>query len=162
MVIRPMKPEDAAHCARMMVETPLWQQHGVTFQTAQDRFLAGLEAGAGLFVMADEDDPNHPIVGFVWCVVRGAFDRSGYIRLLAVDGRRRGRGLGALLLQHAEVFLAQAAPDVFLLVSDFNHEAQRFYRRHGYTQIGAVPDYVSPGVAELLYHKRLTPEPPKR
>jgi ribosomal-protein-alanine N-acetyltransferase len=42
-----------------------------------------------------------------------------------------------------------------LLCSDFNTEAQRFYRRAGYEQVGALPDYVVPGVAELIFRKRL-------
>jgi ribosomal protein S18 acetylase RimI-like enzyme len=91
----------------------------------------------------------------VWCVVRGAFDRSGYVRAIVVDARWRGHGLGRALLDHAETFLAQQAGDVFLLVSDFNQDAQRFYQRHGYTQVGALPDYVVPGVTELIFHKRL-------
>ena len=43
---------------------------------------------------------------------------------------------------------------LFLLVSDFNVDAQRFYQRHGYTQIGAIAGYVVPEVVELLFWKR--------
>ena len=46
------------------------------------------------------------------------------------------------------------ASDVFLLVSDFNHVAQAFYRRLGYVQVGAIPDYVVSGVTELVFRKR--------
>lgn len=153
MIIRPMTPADVGDCARIMVETPLWQRHGVTAQAARDRLLGGIASGAGLFVIVDQE--GEPAAGFVWCVERGAFDRSGYIRILAVEGQRRGQGIGGVLLRHAEAYLSQTAPDVFLLVSDFNRDAQRFYERNGYAQIGAIPGYLSPGVAELLYHKRL-------
>jgi hypothetical protein len=44
--------------------------------------------------------------------------------------------------------------DLFLLVSDFNHDAQRFYQRQGYQQIGAIPGYVLPDVSELIFRKR--------
>jgi ribosomal protein S18 acetylase RimI-like enzyme len=44
---------------------------------------------------------------------------------------------------------------VFLLTSDFNEDAQAFYRRLGYQQVGAIPDYVVPGITELIFYKRL-------
>ncbi len=40
-------------------------------------------------------------------------------------------------------------------MSDFNAGAQRFYERHGYVRAGALDGLVLPGVAELLYWKRL-------
>ncbi len=43
----------------------------------------------------------------------------------------------------------------FLLVSDFNEDAQRFYEREGYLRVGPLPGLVLPDVAELLYWKRL-------
>jgi hypothetical protein len=41
------------------------------------------------------------------------------------------------------------------LVSDFNVQAQRFYLRQGYTQVGVIDAYVLPDVAELLFRKRV-------
>lgn len=150
-----MLPGDAARCAQIMVETPLWRRYHVTFEQAYERFVEALARGADLFVIVVDGQA----AGCVWCVARGAFDRSGYIRLIMVDGAQRSRGLGRELLDYAEGFLGRHADDVFLLVSDFNHDAQRFYQRHGYAQVGALPDYVIAGVAELVYHKRLRPRP---
>ncbi len=45
--------------------------------------------------------------------------------------------------------------DIFLLVSDFNHDAQRFYNRLGYQQVGKLDDYVMQGVSELVFRKRV-------
>ena len=39
-------------------------------------------------------------------------------------------------MQAAETALFAQVADVFLLVSDFNHAAQNFYRRLGYEQVG--------------------------
>jgi predicted GNAT family acetyltransferase len=51
---------------------------------------------------------------------------------------------------------AQASSrDLFLLVSDFNTDAQKFYARLGYVQVGALDDYVIPGVSELVFCKRI-------
>ncbi len=154
--IRPMQARDVLHCARIMAETPLWQRYNVTMTRAEIYFNDALaEDSADLFVITVDDRA----VGVVWCVVRGAFDRSGYVRLLMVDGVWRGLGVGGALLDYAEAYLGAAgAEDVILLVSDFNHAAQRFYRRHGYSQVGALPDYVVQGVSELIYRKRLDGE----
>jgi ribosomal protein S18 acetylase RimI-like enzyme len=56
-------------------------------------------------------------------------------------------------MEHAEQELFRTGKDIFLLVSDFNIDAQSFYQRLGYRQVGAIPDYLIPGVAELIYHK---------
>jgi len=42
-----------------------------------------------------------------------------------------------------------------LLVSDLNAPAQHFYQAHGYHEVGALTDYVCPGITELIYRKRL-------
>ncbi len=151
VVIRPLNEQDIHACARIMADTALWQRYQVTPARAERRFQQGWEKGAAVFVAEQQGD----VVGFVWCVPRGAFDRSGYIALIGVDTSRRKQGIGARLLHHAEAFLARHSADVFLLVSDFNVSAQRFYERHGYVRVGALPDYVLPGVTELIYRKRL-------
>ncbi len=137
----------------MMAATPLWQRYGVTPERASARLSAGLREGAILLVAVDQDD-GEPL-GFVWLVLHGAFNRSGYIPLLAVKPGRRGGGIGQQLLTAAEERTREDANDIFLTCSDFNVDAQRFYERHGYVQVGAVPDYILPGVAELIYRKRL-------
>jgi ribosomal protein S18 acetylase RimI-like enzyme len=63
--------------------------------------------------------------------------------------------VGGALMDRAEAFLSQSSPDIFLLTSDFNQSAQRFYQRRGYRQVGALPDYVLPGVTELIFWKRM-------
>ena len=55
----------------------------------------------------------------------------------------------------AESLVAGLAPDMFLLVSDFNIDAQRFYQRLGYVQVGALPAYVLSDVTELILWKKL-------
>ena len=152
MRLRRMTQSDISACAALMAETPLWQRYGVTVEKAAARFQEGLARGAVIFVAEAEGK----VVGFVWCEARGAFARSGYIPLIGVAEGHRGSGVGAALLAQAEAFLARFSRDVFLLVSDFNVAAQRFYQRHGYVRVGALPDYVIPGVTEYIYWKRLS------
>ncbi len=155
ILIRPMTSADVETCARIMAENPLWQRYGVTMNSARQRLGEAVAGGESLFVATMADT----VEGFVWCVPRGAFARSGYIPLIGVSPAFTGHGIGARLLDAAEAFLAQSSPDIFLTVSDFNEGAQRFYRRQGYKQVGALPDYVLPGVTELIFWKRLPSMP---
>jgi ribosomal protein S18 acetylase RimI-like enzyme len=150
-IIRPITPADVAACARIMAENPLWQRYGVTHDSARQRLSAAVAAGETIFVA----EIAGGVAGFVWCVERGAFARGGYIPLIGVHPSATGQGVGGALMDRAEAFLSQSSPDIFLLTSDFNQSAQRFYGRRGYRQVGALPDYVLPGVTELIFWKRM-------
>ncbi|MDR7513025.1 MAG: GNAT family N-acetyltransferase, partial [Armatimonadota bacterium] len=97
------------------------------------------------------------VLGFVWFCRTGTFARSGYIRWIAVAPDARGAGVGRRLVAHAERRILAAGPNVFLLVSEFNTAARAFYRRLGYREVGRIPDYVVPGVAERLLRKTTGP-----
>ncbi len=97
------------------------------------------------------------MAGFAWFVRRGAFDRSGYLRLIAVDDRFLGRGAGQLLMAELERrHLARGG--IVLLAAATNVGAHRFYERLGYRHVGELPDYVKPGLHERIYYK----PPPRR
>jgi len=151
-IIRPLTAADIAACAQLMAASPLWIRYGITVERAAARFESGLSEGATILVA----ESGGAITGFVWCVARGAFARSGYIPLIGVAPDEAGQGIGAALLARAESYFSETGTHVFLLVSDFNTAAQRFYQRRGYTQCGALPDYVLPGITELIYWKHLT------
>lgn len=148
--IRPLLARDIDVLAQIMAETPLWQRYGVDKARAALRLQSGLCEQAAILVA----ELDHTPVGFVWFVEKGAFNRSGYIMLIAVEGTVRGKRIGEALMAQAEAQLFAHNQDVFLLVSDFNLEAQRFYQRLGYVQVGAIPDYVVVGITELIFHKR--------
>ena len=105
---------------------------------------------------------NGEVAGFVWFFLKGAFQRSGYIRLIGVAAGYRGQGVGTALLGSAENNVFEYTENIFLLVSDFNLDAQAFYQRMGYTEIGAIPDYVKSGITELIFFKNQSPSKPHR
>ena len=82
---------------------------------------------------------------------------KGYIAALAVSPEHRNRGVGAALLQFAEQRIFRVSPNVFLCVSSFNSDAQRFYRRMGYTQIGVLENYDILGTDEIFMRKTIGP-----
>lgn len=95
------------------------------------------------------------LTGLCWFLHHGTLGMGGYLRLIAVLGGGQGRGTGAALLAAYEAAVARTSAHGFLLVSDFNGPAQRFYERHGWSRVGAIPKLVLPDVDELVYWKRL-------
>lgn len=150
LLLRPIQSIDIVPLAQLMAANSLWQRYNVTEASAAQRLQNGLDQQATIIVAEVEGEP----VGFIWLAERGAFNRSGYIMLIGVRADRQGQGVGRALLLAAESALFTQVADLFLLVSDFNQAAQAFYQRLGYRQVGAIPDYVVPGITELIFHKR--------
>jgi ribosomal protein S18 acetylase RimI-like enzyme len=149
-VIRRLAPSDIPDCAHWVAETPLWQRYGVTETSFRERLTDGQANGATIYVA----ERAAGVVGFVWFVEHGAFNRSGYVQLIGVHPGERSQGVGRALMRFAEKEMLAYSRDVFLLVSDFNVDAQRFYQRLGYQQVGILQDYVVRGVNELIFWKR--------
>jgi ribosomal protein S18 acetylase RimI-like enzyme len=76
--------------------------------------------------------------------------------LIGVNLAFQGQGVGDALMDAAEEIMFEKTKDIFLLVSDFNDGAQRFYQRRGYAQVGALTGYVLPDVVELIFRKTKT------
>ncbi len=150
--IRPMTAQDIPVIARWMVQVSLWQRYGLDEPKARRQLEAALQNDDLLLVVDVEDRLS---CGFTWVMPQGGFGRA-YLRLIGVHPEQSGQGLGAALLEATESAAAQQSAALFLLVSDFNSGAQRFYRQHGYQQIGAIPGYVLPDVTELIFWKRFT------
>jgi GNAT superfamily N-acetyltransferase len=155
--VRPLTLPDIPVVTGWLVITPLWQRYQLTETKARSALELGLSR-ADILLVSDCDLEDGQACGLAWCLREGAFGRSAYLRLLGVRTGHTGRGVGAALLDYAEQAAAKITRDMFLLVSDFNVDAQRFYQRQGYTRIGAIPGYVLPNVTELLYWKQLQTE----
>jgi ribosomal protein S18 acetylase RimI-like enzyme len=84
------------------------------------------------------------------------FGSYPYLKLLGVDPSFSNQGIGGQLLQHVEQHIMdEGGQELFLLVSSGNLGAQRFYERHGYLQIGTIPELGGPKFTELLFRKQL-------
>jgi ribosomal protein S18 acetylase RimI-like enzyme len=92
-------------------------------------------------------------LGFVQLHPTG-FVGSPYIVTLATGAEHRSQGIGSALLRESERQFPDAM-HIFLCVTSFNRRARELYERHGYQQVGELPDYVIPGVSEIMIHKRL-------
>jgi ribosomal protein S18 acetylase RimI-like enzyme len=150
-VIRALAEPDVPALASAVAALPLMARYGRTPERLEASLRAALGRGEALLV-AEEDGA---LAGLAWFLPAGTLAMGGYLKLIAVLHGGQGRGTGAALLEAFEAAVARESAHAFLLVSDFNAGAQRFYERHGYTRVGALPGLVLPDVGEVLYWKRL-------
>ena len=158
LIVRPLDEADVDACAAIMFGLPLWRRYGVTtFDAARARIgRMYTESRAGHSRTQVADDRGRA-VGFVYYLLRGTFGHSGYVWSVGVASDRQGRGIGGRLMDAAETDIFATDPNVFLLVSADNAGAQRFYERRGYRRVGELPDYVIPGITEIVYRKTRGP-----
>ena len=146
--IRPMGPDDAARCARLMSTSEPWTSLGRTYE----RSLALVSDPSKEVHVAFEGDR---FLGFIVLILRGAF--VGYIQIIAVTPEARSMGVGTKLIEFAERRVFAEFPNVFLCVSSFNPRARALYERLGYQLVGELKDYLVPGASELLMRKTIGP-----
>lgn len=145
--------------AAAVATLPLLVRYGVDASrlAAELSALAAANDGAQRLLVANA--ASGELIGFARVLLGGGgagqFGRGGYLKLIALRPGCEGRGIGQLLLSAVEQTVLERSPDLFLLTSDFNHGAQRFYARAGYLRVGELPDFVHPGITELIYWKRL-------
>ncbi|MCY4105285.1 MAG: GNAT family N-acetyltransferase [Chloroflexi bacterium] len=146
-----LNPSDIHHIAEWIYQIPLYQRYRLTPDIMKASLETALAHGDWLHVISIQD----VAVGFAWCLPQGTFSVSPYLRLIAVHPGEQGKGIGPLLLREAESWAREIQGSLTLLVSDFNHSAQRFYRREGYRETGRIPRLVLDDVDEIIYHKAL-------
>ncbi len=151
MSIRPLAPADVAPLAGQLERLPLMIRYRRDASRLATDLEAALARGDGLLV----EEKAGRVRGLAWFLSAGTLAMGGYLKLIAVVSGAEGAGVGAALLAAFEAEVAKASRHAFLLVSDFNDGARRFYERHGYLRVGAIPGLVLPEVAELVYWKRL-------
>jgi ribosomal protein S18 acetylase RimI-like enzyme len=151
--IRLIESDDISIIAHWMVNVPLWQRYGLTIEVVTRQFKQAILEEASIYVIEIEGQKD--AVGFAWYSLVGAFGRSPYLKQIGIHPDFTGMGIGQQLLVSVEEDCKQFSDQLFLLVSDFNIEAQKFYKRQGYEHIGTIPNYVLPDVSEFIYHKRL-------
>jgi ribosomal protein S18 acetylase RimI-like enzyme len=146
--IRPIAGTDIERCARMMERSEPWLTLGQGYES-------------GLAMLGDASRERHAAVlggelaGFVVLLMQGAL--VGYLQTICVAPERRGNGIGGALMDFAETLVFASHSNLFLMVSDFNQPAQRFYAQRGYERIGAVRDYLVAGRSEILMRKTRGP-----
>lgn len=154
MTVESARPGDVKTCVDFVRRTELGRWYPDWLARLPDRLAKGIIAGDSLLVAREEGQRPGAVVGLIWFVKRGNLGDSGFIRLIAVDSQYQGRGIGRVLLGTAESSIRTAgSTGVFLLVSEPNKPAHEFYVNLGYRCVGRLPDYLRPGITELIFYK---------
>lgn len=147
--IRPLTGEaEARYCAEFLAASDPWLTLGLTAEQALAR-LTNPAREVYVATVAEE------VIGVMVFDLTGVL--NGYIQILGVQPEWRGRGVGTQMLRWAEERIFRQSPNVFLCVSSFNGRAQEFYHRHSYQRVGALPDFLTAGLAEILLRKTRGP-----
>jgi len=145
-IVRPMMVEDRAAVIELLADSDPWKRLG--YQASDwDGYFTPLPQGRDSYVVLQ----NGKAAGIA--VVRQKFLLGDYLELLGVADWAKGKGLGRLLLAHVEAAVFSRAKNLFACVSDFNDQARHFYKKHGYQEIGPMPNFLIPGSAEILLRK---------
>lgn len=148
--IRPYQAEDREAVIAILAGSDPWKRLGYGVAEWQRLFEPPLRDREGFIIEIDG-----AVTGLA--LLRPRFLLGEYVELLAIAPHAQGKGLGQLLLAHLEKLVFARANNLFVCVSDFNSGARRFYRRHGYQEIGPIPDFLIQGSAEILLRKTTGP-----
>ncbi len=145
------KIEDIEKCLDIYFSEPFFQQYNPTKEGMQKIFHECLSDPTQKFIIAlDEKDTT---LGFALFDTKGAFSRSGYLRLIVVATQARKKRVGEELMKHLEEF--HTGPSgLCLLVTAHNIEAQKFYHKLGYAKVGELENYVKLGLNEYIFYKK--------
>jgi GNAT superfamily N-acetyltransferase len=152
VVVREATAADLPELCARVVAQPLLQRYGAT-ATSLARDLAAAIADPAQRVLIAERDAR--ALGLAWFLPIGAFTLGGYLRLIALVPGEEGNGAGGALLDEVERRAAASSRSLFLLVSDWNDGARRFYAARGYSEVGRVPRLVCADTDEVICWKRL-------
>lgn len=139
---------EAQQCAELMAHSEPW----ITLRRDYAESLRLLQNPAKEVYVARHAGQ---FAGFIILDSNGGF--RGYIQTIAVMPAWRNHGLGSQLIEFAEERIFREFPNVFICVSSFNPNAQRFYARLGYERVGELKNYVVAGHSEFLLRKTIAP-----
>ena len=140
--------EEKIICAEMLANSEPWTTLGIASNQVMITINDPLNE---VYVVSVGDE----LIGTIIIQTKGAF--SGYLKSIAVKTSWRDKHLGKLMMEFVENRIFSKSTNVFLCVSSFNVNAQKFYLKLGYETIGVLKNYVVEGYDEILMRKTIGP-----
>jgi GNAT superfamily N-acetyltransferase len=134
MVVRPAEPEDRPRLMELITGYFAFYRHPFPAASKVERFLDLLERdpGLGVQLVAEEHGRLHGFASLYACLDTMLADRILVMNDLFVDPSSRNRGTGAALFDASLAYAsAHGYARLDWVTADDNHDAQRFYERHG-------------------------------
>jgi ribosomal protein S18 acetylase RimI-like enzyme len=143
----------ARECLLCVKDSDLWDEYFKT-DSSHELILEEMISEKQIYVV-----PNKAgrCIGFMGVINNGCFRIFSYLAILAVKREYRNKGIGKALVDKFEDIGFKREEKVFILVSDFNQSAQKFYQKLGYKRVGNIPDLYKIGVSENLLVKYKEP-----
>ena len=149
LALSPMTSAAAADLAPQIAGIGPWAHYNFDAEDLQASLLISGD-GAIRYQLTCDAKPAGVVI------VRSPWLAGPYLQILAVLPHLQGGGAGTAILHwYEQTALTARMRNVWLCVSGFNSDAQRFYQRYGYTLIGHIPDLMRSGDDELLMRKNL-------
>jgi ribosomal protein S18 acetylase RimI-like enzyme len=147
------KKGQARDCLLCVKDSDLWNEYFKS-NTSHELILEDMISEKQIYVVPNKDGR---CIGFMGIINNGCFRIFSYLAILAVKKKYRNKGIGKALVKKFEDIGFKREERIFILVSDFNQSAQKFYRKLGYKKVGNIPDLYKTGVSEnlLVKYKRL-------
>lgn len=118
-------------------------------------FEAFLDRDGSEFLVAEDPDAHGEVAGYA--ILIQAADEAELLNL-AVDDKRRGRGIGgSLLVRLLDACRERSVRAVYLEVRESNAAARRLYAGHGFVEVGRRRSYYERPVEDGLILQRTTP-----
>ena len=138
--------EVPAGCEEVFYNSLIYERY---FQGGKLEGVLKRAAAAGELYLA-LDESGKPL-GVLKMSMRGFCGMYPYLGLLGVHPESRGLGVGAFIIEEVSRMARESgAKRITLMVSDFNADAIRFYKRLGFWEMGRFDGAVLPDVAEVL------------
>ncbi|HWF58855.1 MAG TPA: GNAT family N-acetyltransferase [Nitrospira sp.] len=150
LAIRHMDPDDRESVVQLLAESDPWERLGYS-KDDWNRIFCPIPQGRDCYVAL----LNGQVAGVA--ILKQKFLLGDYLELLGVAVWARQKGIGGELLWHIEELVFKRTKNLFACVSDFNEPARAFYQKHGYQEIGPMPNFLIPGSAEMLLRKTAGP-----
>ncbi len=149
LVLSAMTPEAAAELAPAIAGIGPWAHYNFSPEAMQSSLLITGDGAIRYQLTCAGASAGVVIIRSPWLA-------GPYLQILAVLPELQGAGIGTAILKWYEATaLTARMRNVWLCVSGFNLDAQRFYQRCGYTTIGHLPDLMRDGDDELLMRKNM-------
>lgn len=155
-MIRPCKPEETPTLVAIAEGTNVFKPHElIALKEVLDDYHASNHNYGHQAVTYEKDGQA---IGFAYYAPAAMTDRTWYLYWIAVNSKVQAKGIGAMLLRHAEEAIKKANGRLFLIETSSLPQytlTRKFYVKHDYEQHAVLRDYYADGDDMVIFRKHL-------